>query len=104
MYYPMRVVRTPKYRFIHNINHYAPYPLPDGLFQTPTFQRIVNLTLEVEPTGWFKTLHQYYYRDQFELYDLRKVRRCNVIHLVMVMMTGWVALLQQRCYDYEHLV
>lgn len=71
MYYPMRVIRTPRYRLIHNINHRAPFGLATDLYQAPTFQQILNDTQEGHPSGWFKSLNSYYYRDQYELFDLQ---------------------------------
>lgn len=70
MYYPMRVIRNKQYRLLHNLNYYAPYPLATDLYDNPTFKDILNRTLTGQPTKWFKTLEQYYYRDEFELYDL----------------------------------
>ncbi|KAK7478227.1 hypothetical protein BaRGS_00030485 [Batillaria attramentaria] len=70
MNYPMRVVRTPQYRLLHNLNHKSPFGLATDLYQAPTFQDILNKTRLGQSTGWFKTLDQYYYRDQWELYDI----------------------------------
>ncbi|XP_071815063.1 N-sulphoglucosamine sulphohydrolase-like isoform X2 [Apostichopus japonicus] len=70
MYYPMRVVRNKRYRLLHNLNYLAPYPLATDLYNNPTFRDIMNRTLSKQPTKWFKTLEQYYYRDEYELYDL----------------------------------
>ncbi|PIK37400.1 putative N-sulfoglucosamine sulfohydrolase-like [Apostichopus japonicus] len=69
MYYPMRVIRDKQYRLLHNLNYYAPYPIATDLYDNPTFKDILNRTLSKQPTKWFKTLEQYYYRDEFELYD-----------------------------------
>ena len=33
-------------------------------------QDILNRTESGQPTHWFKTLHQYYYRPQWELFDV----------------------------------
>nr|KAG5693012.1 hypothetical protein BaRGS_005636 [Batillaria attramentaria] len=73
MNYPMRVVRTPQYRLLHNLNHKSPFGLATDLYQAPTFQDILNKTRLGQSTGWFKTLDQYYYRDQWELYDIIQV-------------------------------
>ena len=72
MYYPMRVVRDKSHRLIHNLNFKMPYPMASDLFASPTFQGILNSTSHNVSTKWFKTLDQYYYRDEFELYDLSK--------------------------------
>ncbi|GFO08667.1 N-sulfoglucosamine sulfohydrolase [Plakobranchus ocellatus] len=71
MAYPMRVIRNDQYRLIHNLNYRAPYPLATDLYSCPTFQDILNRTTTGQPTHWFKTLDQYYYRDEWELYDLQ---------------------------------
>ncbi|GFN86815.1 N-sulphoglucosamine sulphohydrolase-like [Plakobranchus ocellatus] len=70
MAYPMRVIRTDRYRLIHNINNRAPYPLATDLYNNPTFLDILNRTRHGQPTHWFKSLHQYYYREEWELFDL----------------------------------
>ncbi|KAJ8037061.1 N-sulfoglucosamine sulfohydrolase [Holothuria leucospilota] len=70
MYYPMRVMRNKQYRLIHNLNYMAPYPIATDLYDNPTFKDILNHTLSKQPTKWFKTLEQYYYRDEYELYDV----------------------------------
>ena len=69
-YYPMRVVRSKQFRLIKNLNYLMPYPLAVDLFQAPTFQDILNNTVNNHATKWFKTLTQYYWRDQYELYDI----------------------------------
>lgn len=70
MYYPMRVMRNNQYRLLHNLNYLAPYPIATDLYDNPTFRDIMNHTKSGQPTKWFKTLEQYYYRDEYELYDL----------------------------------
>ncbi|CAG5122664.1 unnamed protein product [Candidula unifasciata] len=70
MAYPMRVIVNQQYRLIHNINHGAPYPLATDLYNSWTFQDILNRTKSGQPTHWFKGLRQYYYRDEWELFDL----------------------------------
>ena len=72
MYYPMRVVRNKSHRLIHNLNFKMPYPMASDLFASLTFQDILNHTSQNISTKWFKTLDQYYYRDEYELYDLDK--------------------------------
>ncbi|RUS78784.1 hypothetical protein EGW08_013468, partial [Elysia chlorotica] len=71
MPYPMRVMRTERYRLIHNINYRAAYPLATDLYSCPTFQDILHRSKTGQPTHWFKTLDQYYYRAEWELYDLQ---------------------------------
>lgn len=38
MYYPMRAIRTQRYKLIHNINYYTPFPIDQDLYVSPTFQ------------------------------------------------------------------
>lgn len=40
MYYPMRAVRTKRYKLIHNLNYYAPFPIDQDFYLSPTFQVI----------------------------------------------------------------
>ncbi|XP_033103719.1 N-sulphoglucosamine sulphohydrolase-like [Anneissia japonica] len=72
MYYPMRVIRNQQYRLIHNLNNGAPYPIALDIMVSPTFNDTLHRTSENKTTNWFKTLHQYYYRDEWELFDVSK--------------------------------
>ena len=72
MYYPMRVLRNKQYRLIHNLNYKMPYPIAQDLYYSPSFRDILNRTMSGEALPWFKTLEEYYYRDQWELFDLEK--------------------------------
>lgn len=72
MYYPMRAVRTRRYKLLHNLNYGMPFPIDQDLYVSPTFQDLLNRTRSKQPLPWYKTLKQYYYRPQWELYDLRK--------------------------------
>jgi len=72
MYYPMRVIRTQKYKLIHNLNFLMPFPIDQDFYISNTYQDILNRTNTGEPLHWYKTLKSYYYRDQWELYDLSK--------------------------------
>ena len=71
MYYPMRVVQKNDFKLIHNIQYEVSYPIAEDLFKSPTFQDLLNRTREGRPTGWFRTLEQYYYRAEWELYNLQ---------------------------------
>ncbi|CAG2159904.1 unnamed protein product [Oppiella nova] len=71
MYYPMRSIRTDRYKLIHNVNHYSPYGIDQDLYVSPSFQYILNRTHHSLPIYWFKTLRQYYYRQEYELFDLK---------------------------------
>ena len=72
MYYPMRVIRTKRYKIIHNINYRSQFPIDQDFYVSPTFQDILNRTLSHQPLPWFKTLGLYYNRAEWELFDLKK--------------------------------
>lgn len=48
-----------------------PFSIDQDFFVSPTFQDILNRTKEGLPLPWFKTLDQYYYRAEWELFDLQ---------------------------------
>ncbi len=68
MYYPMRVVRTRKYKLIWNIAHPLPYPFASDLWAAPTWQA----AYQQGPDTLYgqRTVKQYIQRPQFELFDL----------------------------------
>jgi N-sulfoglucosamine sulfohydrolase len=72
MNYPMRLIRTRRYKLIHNINYQSFFPIDQDFYVSPTFQDILNRTLNHEPLPWYKNLNLYYKRMEWELYDLRK--------------------------------
>ncbi|KAI1232512.1 hypothetical protein IHE44_0006978 [Lamprotornis superbus] len=69
MYYPMRAVQHGHFRLIHNLNYKMPFPIDQDFYVSPTFQDLLNRTRAGQPTHWDKTLHQYYYRERWELFD-----------------------------------
>ncbi|XP_076152056.1 N-sulfoglucosamine sulfohydrolase [Alosa pseudoharengus] len=69
MYYPMRSVYQGPFHLIHNLNYRMPFPIDQDLYVSPTFLDLLNHTQAGQPTGWFKTLKDYYYRERWELYD-----------------------------------
>ncbi|XP_077315722.1 N-sulfoglucosamine sulfohydrolase [Lithobates pipiens] len=72
MYYPMRSVQHMQYLLVHNLNFKMPFPIDQDFYVSPTYQDLLNRTVSGLPTNWFKTLHDYYYRDRWELYDRSK--------------------------------
>lgn len=71
MSYPMRAIRTKRYKLIHNLNFNAPFPIDQDFYMSPTFQDILNRTLAKQTLPWYKNLREYYYRSEWELYDLK---------------------------------
>lgn len=67
MYYPMRVVRTRKYKFIWNIAHPLEYPFASDLWNSSTWQSVEKYEL----THFGKrSVDAYLHRPRFELYNL----------------------------------
>ncbi|KAK7792784.1 hypothetical protein R5R35_004923 [Gryllus longicercus] len=71
MYYPMRVIRTKRYKLIHNMNYKMPFPIDQDFYLSQSFQDLLNRTQSKQPLFWYKTLQDYYYRSEWELYDLK---------------------------------
>uniref|UniRef100_A0A1A8RUZ1 N-sulfoglucosamine sulfohydrolase (Sulfamidase) n=2 Tax=Nothobranchius rachovii TaxID=451742 RepID=A0A1A8RUZ1_9TELE len=71
MYYPTRSVHQGAYHLLHNLHYKMPFPIDQDLYVSPTFQDLLNRTRLQQPTHWFKTLRQYYYRERWELFDTR---------------------------------
>lgn len=72
MYYPMRMIRSSNLKLVHNLNYKMPFPIDQDFYVSPTFQDLLNRTKRGEPLHWSKTLDSYYYRDEWELYDLER--------------------------------
>ncbi|XP_012256743.2 N-sulphoglucosamine sulphohydrolase [Athalia rosae] len=71
MYYPMRAIRTKRYKLIHNLNYKMPFPIDQDFYLSPSFQDLLNRTRSREPLRWYKSLKSYYNRPEWELYDLK---------------------------------
>lgn len=71
MTYPMRTIRTKRYKLIHNLNYNLPFPIDQDFYVSWTFQDILNRTISKSPIPWYKNLKSYYYRPEFELFDLK---------------------------------
>ena len=68
MYYPMRVVRTRRYKLIWNIAHKLDYPFASDLYASATWQDILK---RGEKVYGKRTVDAYIHRPKFELYDLQ---------------------------------
>ncbi len=69
MYYPMRVIRTRKYKFIYNIAHELQFPMALDLQKSYTWKSVIQNKMPVY--GKRKT-NQLLHRPEFEFYDLEK--------------------------------
>ncbi|MGL5095689.1 MAG: sulfatase/phosphatase domain-containing protein, partial [Planctomycetia bacterium] len=67
MYYPMRAVRDRKFKFIWNIAAPLTYPHASDLFESPTWQTVLEKKL---PMLGARPVERYLHRDEYELYDL----------------------------------
>jgi N-sulfoglucosamine sulfohydrolase len=67
MYYPMRMLRSSKYKLIYNIAHPLPFPFALDLQQSPTW-------ISAQNSQYFgkRKKENFIHRPQFELYDLEK--------------------------------
>lgn len=68
MYYPMRVVRTRRYKLIWNLAHPLPFPFASDLWEAPTWQDTYRRGSDA--LYGKRTVQAYLKRPQFELYDL----------------------------------
>jgi N-sulfoglucosamine sulfohydrolase len=69
MYYPMRVVRTPRYKLIWNLAHGLPFPFASDLWSSATWQAArVAPGLRYGP----RTIDALLHRPRLELYDLAR--------------------------------
>jgi N-sulfoglucosamine sulfohydrolase len=68
MYYPMRVIRSGRYKLIWNIAHPLPFPFASDLWNAATWQDTFQRGPDT-PYGK-RTIKSLIHRPQFELYDL----------------------------------
>jgi N-sulfoglucosamine sulfohydrolase len=67
MYYPMRVVRTRRYKLIWNIAHKLDYPFASDLWASSTWQAVLKSGDKVYGK---RSIEAYIHRPKFEIYDL----------------------------------
>ncbi|ALC46054.1 CG14291 [Drosophila busckii] len=81
MTYPMRMVRNRRYKLIHNLNYWSDFPIDQDFYTSPTFQQILNATINKQALPWYRTLLQYYQRPEWELYDIKAdaLERVNLV-------------------------
>jgi N-sulfoglucosamine sulfohydrolase len=68
MYYPMRVIRTERYKLIVNLAHQLPFPFAQDLFASATWQ--ANLTRGPDALFGKRKIQDFIQRPRLELYDL----------------------------------
>ncbi|MDQ8206377.1 sulfatase [Coraliomargarita sp. SDUM461003] len=66
-YYPMRVIRTKKYKFIWNVAYQIPYPFASDLWDSASWQAVRRDNSEYFGA---RKVADYLQRPQFELYDV----------------------------------
>lgn len=69
MYYPMRVARTGKYKYIFNIASGLEYPFASDLYASPTWQGVLKRKNPDELYGQ-RTVRAYLHHAKHELYNL----------------------------------
>lgn len=69
MYYPMRVIRSGKYKYILNLAHALPFPFASDLYESPTWQDVLSRQNPQELYGC-RSVQAYLHRPRHELYDL----------------------------------
>jgi N-sulfoglucosamine sulfohydrolase len=69
MYYPMRVVRTRRYKLIVNLASELTFPNANDLIHSPTWISAMQLP---RPMLGRRTIEQFLHRPRFELYDLAR--------------------------------
>jgi len=67
MYYPMRVIRTRKYKCILNLAHPLSFPFASDLYASDSWQVVLREGLDMYGS---RRVEDYLHRPQYELYDL----------------------------------
>jgi N-sulfoglucosamine sulfohydrolase len=70
MYYPMRVVRSGRFKLIWNIAHQLPFPFASDLWNSATWQAARRNGSSFRYGK--RTIQAYEHRPRFELYDLEE--------------------------------
>jgi N-sulfoglucosamine sulfohydrolase len=68
MYYPMRVVRTARYKLIVNIASPLPFPNANDLIHSPTW---IGAEHRSDKMLGLRSIEQFLHRPKFELYDIQ---------------------------------
>jgi N-sulfoglucosamine sulfohydrolase len=70
MYYPMRGIRTRRYKYIRNLAHELPYPHASDLWASATWQSVLKQGRQGKIGK--RSIVQYLHRPEEELYDITK--------------------------------
>ena len=57
---------------IHNLNYYGAFPIDQDSYLSPTFQDILVRTHSGSPLPWHISLHKYYFRPEWQLFDRKE--------------------------------
>ena len=69
MNYAMRSIYAGDLELIHNINFNLPFPIDQDFYLSAEFQEILK-----SDSDWWSTLDNYYYRPEFELFNISSKR------------------------------
>ncbi|HSI34727.1 MAG TPA: sulfatase [Tepidisphaeraceae bacterium] len=69
MYYPMRVIRTDRYKLIYNVAHQLPFPFATDLQDSATWQSVLKGGTGAKYGK--RTIDAFVNRPKYELYDLQ---------------------------------
>lgn len=75
-YYPMRSLRTPTHRLIHNLNYNEHFPILEDVYNTPTWAALEAAGEAGKPTGWAYNYSEYMHRPEWQLYDIKADPLC----------------------------
>jgi N-sulfoglucosamine sulfohydrolase len=67
MYYPVRGIRTWRFKLLMNLAHELPFPFASDLFDSPTWQDVLG---RMDGQLGNRSVEQFVHRPRFELYDL----------------------------------
>jgi N-sulfoglucosamine sulfohydrolase len=76
-YYPMRSLRTPTHRLVHNLNYDLTFPILEDVFNTPTWTAIESAGEAGTSTGWVYDYKAYKNRPEWQLFDIRSDPLCR---------------------------
>lgn len=67
-----RYIRTSRYKLIHNLNYWSPFPIDQDFYLSPTFLDLLQRSHNNDSLHWYKpSLQVYYQRPEYEVFDLK---------------------------------